>query len=65
MILNRTPLYFGIDRAAWLETGSLTSDPLFPGRLDTLIKCPLKNKWALDDTLYLEAKSGICVGSRC
>ena len=29
----------------------LTSDPLFPGRLDPLIRCPPKNKRKPDDTL--------------
>lgn len=41
-----------------MESGCLTPASLFPGRLDTLIKCHLKNKWPLHDTLYRALKMG-------
>jgi hypothetical protein len=39
-----------------LEPRSVPTEPVFPSRLDTLIKCPLISKWTLDDTLYLSSR---------
>src|ERR1019366_4174365 len=30
-----------------LESGTLPSEPILTSRLDTLLRCPLKNKWTL------------------
>jgi hypothetical protein len=41
-----------------LESGILTSDQNFRSRLDTLNRCPLKNKWTPVDTLSGSVKRG-------
>jgi hypothetical protein len=38
-----------VRRTPALEHSRLAADRLFPSRLDTLIRCPLKNKWTLRD----------------
>ena len=42
-----------------MEPRRRTQDPLFSSCLDTLIRCPLKKKWALHDTLYLSSSGDI------
>ena len=53
---DRRPSHQPHPGSAALEPRSLTPNPRFPSRLDTLIRCPPKNKRTPDDTLYLSSR---------